>query len=216
MKRWLRWLRAADFFSIAVALACKKQHLSARAECPAGTTTNKNSSIFTAYSFTRRAGGQPCFKTKDLCVTPQSGGTRSLLQHRSAVLRGFSRRSAPFSNKTDPGQTYPQPLTFHLDSARRTHPTRQFSISLRWVVSIAVKLRINVIGRSKKGGYCPPKKAAEPHALYMEQRPSGEAAIIITHFLLVAGAHPFRHPRVLLSGIQDISSWHFVYKEVAV
>ncbi len=26
----------------------------------------------------------------------------------------------------------------------------------------------------------------------------------------------FRHPRMLLSGIQGIASWHFVYKEVVV
>ena len=36
----------------------------------------------------------------------------------------------------------------------------------------------------------PTKKAAEPYAFYMEQRPSGEAAVIITHFLLVGGDHP--------------------------
>ncbi|HEB69311.1 MAG TPA: hypothetical protein ENI88_06795 [Desulfobulbus sp.] len=28
----------------------------------------------------------------------------------------------------------------------------------------------------------------------MEQRPSGEAALIITHFLLVGGAHPYTKP----------------------
>ncbi|HEB69087.1 MAG TPA: hypothetical protein ENI88_05635 [Desulfobulbus sp.] len=66
---------------------------------------------------------------------------------------------------------------------------------------IAVKLRINVIGRSKKVGHCPPKKAAEPHALYMQQRPSGEAAIIITHFLLVGGAHPTQNRFIFLPPI---------------
>ncbi len=46
--------------------------------------------LFTEDSSTRRAGGQPCFKIKNYCVTPQSGVTRSLSQHhRSAVLRSI-------------------------------------------------------------------------------------------------------------------------------
>ncbi|HEB68149.1 MAG TPA: hypothetical protein ENI88_00870 [Desulfobulbus sp.] len=45
------------------------------------------------------------------------------------------------------------------------------------------------------------KKAAEPHALYMEQRPSGEAAIIITHFLLVGGAYPTQNRFIFLPPI---------------
>ncbi len=33
----------------------------------------------------------------------------------------------------------------------------------------------------------------------MEQRPSGKAAIIITHFLLVGGAHPYTKPVYLFA-----------------
>ena len=54
--------------------------------------------------------------------------------------------------------------------------------------AIAVKEKL-LLADTKKGGHCPPKKAAEPHALYMLQRPFGEAAIIVIHFLLVGGAH---------------------------
>ena len=47
--------------------------------------------------------------------------------------------------------------------------------------------------KQKVGWALPTKKAAEAHVLYMEQRPSGEAALIITPFLLVGGAHPVKN-----------------------